>query len=182
MRVVGLDLSLTATGVAAEDGPLVLSTSLRGMERLAWLQEEVWITSSTCLTDGCSCDGYHPPDLVVLEGYAYGRLNQGHQLGELGGAVRLTLHREGVPFVDVPPACLKKYATGRGNAGKEEVLAAAIRRLSYGGHDHNEADALWLRAMAVDHYDCGGEPCLVPASHRQALQKVEWPELAAVSS
>lgn len=163
--VVGLDLSLTATGIATDHAE-VLATKLKGAERLAWVRDEVY-------------DRLHAPkaDLVVLEGYAYARANQAHQVGELGGVIRLMLHEAGVPWVEVAPAALKKYATGHGNAGKGEVLAAAIRRLGYDGHDDNEADALWLREMGLDHYAGEGRPPWVPAAHRVALDKIDWPEL-----
>jgi len=176
LRVLALDLSLTATGWAtSEMQPLtgrvcgVLETAkLRGVERLAhvrqWLQRRIEKERF---------------DVAVLEGYAYGMrrgASQQHSLGELGGVVRLTLWYQNVPFVEVPPAVLKKFACGKGNANKAEVLVAAVKRLEYTGADHNEADALWLRTMALDHYDELVEP-VVPKAHREVLAKVKWPEL-----
>lgn len=163
-RVVGLDLSLTATGIASPDGTTtVLATKLRGCERLIDLRDR---TRKAC----------ELADLVALEGYSFGSRNShAHALGELGGVVRVALHVASVRFVEVPPSSLKKYATGKGNAGKEEMLAAAIRRLGYDGHDNNEADALWLRAMALDTL---GHPVVdMPAVNRAALEKVAWPQV-----
>lgn len=161
MRVVGLDLSLTATGIAdAEGGEQVARTRLLGMARLALLRDTV--------LDHCA-----GVDLVVIEGYSFNSRQGGEHLGELGGVVRLGLWEAQVPFVEVSPASLKMYATGKGNAGKAEVLVSAVRRLNYDGSDNNCADALWLRAMALDHY---GEPVVtVPQSHRRGLEKVAWP-------
>lgn len=167
-HVVGLDLSLTATGIATEAGQSIVSCpKLRGIERCDRIAGEVlqlvsqWVNN---LNTG----------LVVIEGYSFGSRNShAHALGELGGIVRHELLRMGYRWVDVPPSSLKKYATGKGNAGKEEMLAAAIRRLGYDGHDNNEADALWLRAMALDALGC---PLVeMPAVNRGALEKVEWP-------
>ena len=45
----------------------------------------------------------------------------------------------------------------------------------YLGHDNNEADAMWLLAMACDHY--GIPQTVMPEGHRAALQKIEWPEI-----
>ena len=39
---------------------------------------------------------------------------------------------------------IKKFATGKGNAGKPAVIKAAQDKLGYIGEDDNEADALWL--------------------------------------
>lgn len=167
MNVLAFDLSLTATGVAYPDGSVDLwHIKATGTQRLAWFRDSV----SSVLTSSL--------DLIVLEGYAYGRPQQATGIGELGGVVRLCLHDRELPWVAIPPANLKQYATGRGNANKAEVLLAAVRRLGYEGHDDNEADAMWLRAMALDHY---GSPLVeLPALHRKALTKVRWPVLGTV--
>lgn len=162
-RVLALDLSLTATGVAFPDGVTVtITTKDKGVERLATIREEVL---------ACLGDGDWRPTHVAIEGPAFGRANQMHALGQLAGVVYLALHEDGFDPVIVPPSSLKKYATGKGNAAKPEVLAAAIRRLDYDGHDDNEADALWLRALVMDAL---GHPVVdVPATHRAALAKVD---------
>lgn len=168
-RILALDLSLTASGVATPDGDtLTLKTSTTGTERLFHLRSRV-----IDLIDE------HDPTLVAIEGYAFGRTNQAHQMGELGGVIRLMLHVNGQPWCLIPPASLKKYATGKGNASKADVLVAAVRRLGYEGSDDNQADALWLRAMTLDHL--GAPAVVMPAANRAGLDKVAWPttELAA---
>lgn len=162
MKILALDLSLTRTGVARCDGVRVLvpPKDLRGMERLLYLEEAILERAADA-------------ELVVLEGYSFGSRGRAVvDIGELGGVIRLALYRRGIRFVDVPPATLKRYATGKGNASKEEVLAAAIRRLGYAGHDHNESDAMWLYAMAQDRYLGVSR---VPSAHRAALDAVAWP-------
>lgn len=167
MIVVGLDLSLTATGVALTTGEsLTLKTRLIGMPRLAWLRDEILPVCRVA-------------DLVVVEGYSFNSRNGGEHLGELGGVIRLALHEAGVNYLEIAPAKLKRYACGAGNAKKDDVFAAAIRRLGYEGNSKDEADALWLRAMALDHY---GAPVVeVPAKHREALAGVAWPSLTLES-
>jgi len=49
-----------------------------------------------------------------------------------------------VTYAGVHSATLKKHATGKGNAKKPDMLAAARARLGYPGSDDNECDALWL--------------------------------------
>lgn len=169
MNILALDLSLTATGVALADGTTkTWSPKLKGAARLKWFRQQV--------DDILQNQEHGPVDVVVLEDYAYhGKFAHSHELGELGGVVRLVLHDHGVAWTAIIPSSLKKYATGKGNAKKPEMLASAIRRLGYEGHDDNEADALWLRAMALDHY--GAPVADVPAVHREALVKVVWPDL-----
>lgn len=177
MRVLGLDLSLTSTGVALPDGTTerLQPPRLVGMERLCWLRDQVLrraIGEPDPVTD-------LPPgvDVIAVEGYAMGSKRQSHSYatGELGGVVRLALWEDGYRVVDVPPATLKVFATGRGNASKDEVLAEAIRRLQYQGANNDEADALWLRALTLAAY---GVPVVdVPKTHLRALEKIEWPQL-----
>ena len=171
MNLLALDLSLTRTGWATHHsvlaGPHATGTitppkGMGGVERLIWIRKS--LTGLISLVE-----------LVVMEGYSYGvaRGNALTQLGELGGVVRVLFHELGVPWVEVPPATLKKYATGKGNAGKAEVLVAAVRRLGYEGSDDNVADAMWLRAMALDAF--GAMPSPVPKAQQEALLKIEWP-------
>lgn len=171
MNVVGLDLSLTATGVADYSGTHTIKTgALRGMRRLADIRDLI-----------VGLVAHNPTDLVVIEGYAFGRPAQAHHLGELGGVVRLALHEGGVPCVEIPPAKLKLYATGVGNANKGQMIEAASKRsgLDFGGDD-NRCDAFWLRALALDAY---GEPlCDMPAKNRTALTSVEWPALTLTTT
>lgn len=176
-RVVGLDLSLTATGIADSDGSVgTIKTKLRGCERLAWIAEQVANAIDSAADSWVG--GAWP--LVVIEDYAFSRADaHSHQVGELGGVIRLQLHEAEVPWVAVVPSSLKKYATGKGNANKAAMLQAAWQRLGYEGTDDNEADALWLRAMGLDAL---GHPLVaLPAVNRAALEKVAWPERAVVS-
>jgi len=65
---------------------------------------------------------------------------------------------------------LKVFATGKGNAGKADVLVSAVRRLGYDGADHNQADALWLRAIGMHLL---GEPIVdLPKEHLRSLAKL----------
>lgn len=184
MRIIALDLSLTETGWAAhvwhgtghygpsQAGVLKPPRShSSGMRRLDWIRAQVRMM----------CRHYDPA-IVVVEGYSFGSKGQAvYGIAELGGVVRLALHDLRTPFVVVPPASLKKYSTGRGNAKKEEVLVAAVKRLGYHGHNNNIADAMWLRQMAADHYQAEGAVPM-PKAQRAALEAVEWPTISTVES
>lgn len=169
MKVMGLDLSLASTGGANIDGtPYRLLTSSKGIHRLWWFREQIRQLA----------EAPGRPDVVIVEGYSMGTARQSshaHALGELGGVVRLALRDAEIPFVDVPPASLKKYATGKGNANKELVLVEAVKRLGYEGSSNDEADALWLRAMGLDAY--GAPVVQMPAKNREAIGAVVWPTL-----
>ena len=166
--VLGIDPSLTATGLALPDGQSQVykppKCCNRGMRRLRKIRQKIMGVVEA-----------YQPDLVVIEGYAFGaRYSHSHSLGELGGAIRLALYEAGVPYIDVPPTVLKMFATGKGNASKEKVLVEAIRRLDFEGHDNNEADALWLRAFGHTFLE---EPIVdLPQTHLRGLDKATYHE------
>lgn len=167
-RVIGLDLSLTSTGVATPADRLMtvrLANGMRGAERLATLREGILVSV--------------PPltDLVVIEGPAYSRaLGAGHhEAAGLWWQIVCNLHTAGIPYAVVPPTVLKKYATGKGNATKPDMRVALLQRYGCDVRDDNQVDAWWLRAMGLDYLGC---PVVeVPKAHRDALTKVAWPEV-----
>lgn len=167
--ILAIDPSLTSSGYATSTGVGLLEPPKdknRGMPRVNWIVTQVLTMA-------------HVAELVVIEDYSYG--SQGKailNIAELGGALRWILWRAEKPVVVIPPATLKKFATGKGNAGKDEVLAAAIRRLDYGGHSNDEADALWLYQAALHAYGLPGA-VLLPASQVEAIRYIEWPGLPA---
>ena len=119
------------------------------------------------------------PDLVVVEGYAFSRPNQAHQLGEMGGVVRLACWSTTRPTLELQPNVRAKWATGNGGAGKPEVLAAAVRELGYGGHSTDEADALWLLDIAHHGYTTTSRRTppspKIGRARAEVLEAVDWP-------
>lgn len=164
-RVLGVDLSLTSTGVAGYGWAerLVPPRGLDGLPRLRWLRDAVLALEFT-----------HQPDLVVVEGLAYSRTTG--KAAERAGLWHLVVERlDGmVPWAQVPPTARAKYATGKGNAPKDAVLAAVVRRFpDFDVTGNDQADALVLAAMGLDHL--GHPPVVMPAAHRASLNAVVWP-------
>ena len=54
-----------------------------------------------------------------------------------------------IPYQGVPVGTIKRHATGKGNAGKEAVIAA-MRSKGFNPEDDNEADALAILSWAID--------------------------------
>ncbi|MFI6228904.1 hypothetical protein ACIBCR_16495 [Micromonospora echinospora] len=161
-RVVGLDLSITATGIAWCDGTTyTVTTKATGDRRLVAIVSEV--------SRAVEGRGIH---LVVIEDLPTHAKAAGIT-GMVHGAVRAWLIDHNVPYALITPASLKKYATGKGNAGKPDMAVAAYKRLNREPADDNQVDALWLRAAGLDHL---GHPLApMPATHRAALDAVTWP-------
>jgi len=120
--------------------------------------------------------GKHSPSVVVIEGYSFGSKGAAVvNIGELGGVIRCHLWEARMPYVEIPPSCLKKYATGKGNASKDDVLQQAVMRSGHTFTDNNAADAWWLHQVALAYYE-PTSPLLVkvPAGNREVLGKVAW--------
>lgn len=171
--VVGLDLSLTGTGICHMRGDQAVTDTItppanrqRGLLRLRWLRTEL-----------LALIGH--PTLLVVEGPSYSSFGQGtHDRAGLYWLVLDALWNRGVPVAVAPPANLKQYATGKGggkHASKDAVLLAAARRFPTFTGDNNAADALWLAAMGTAHLT--GQH-VVPVAHQAALAKVTWPTVA----
>lgn len=172
MKVTGVDLSLTSTGLAViVDSSAHVAryrTTTAGADvtarhlRVLRIADEVreWCTGA---------------DLVVIEGPSYGSTTP-HQ-HDRSGLWWLAVHRvlgAGLPLAVVPPTSRARYATGKGNAPKDGVLAAVVRRypeVEVTGND--EADALVLAAMGARRL---GRPVdVVPKLHLTAMDGAVWP-------
>src|SRR6266498_163508 len=92
LRIVGLDLSLTGTGIADGDHLRTLRTGLIGPARLAALRDEILRVVLGVGTLPWTQAPAEPASLTVIEGYSYGsKGSSAYQLGELGGVIRLGL-------------------------------------------------------------------------------------------
>ena len=72
-----------------------------------------------------------------------------HAYGGFMGHLTAWCEQHNIPYQGVPVGTIKKHATGKGNAGKDAMIAAVQAR----GHapcDDNEADALALLHWALE--------------------------------
>ena len=115
----------------------------------------------------------------MLEAPSYGSATGSQH--DRSGLWWMTYHRivastVGVTVLPVAPTVRAKYATGKGNASKDAVLAAAVRRypdIDITGNDI--ADAVILMAIGCRLL---GKPIddPMPATHLAALDKIQLPE------
>lgn len=85
------------------------------------------------------------PKVIFYEAATFQPGGQGAALvfGQLVGVMMLVAKDAGVPYTGISAASVKKFATGRGNAGKPEMVGAAERRWGKRMTD-DEADARWI--------------------------------------
>jgi len=149
---LGVDPSLTGCAVAVIDnkGAFIESqrfnNKLRGVERLIFIREKVY--QFTCI---------YNIQLIGIEGYARGARNRREEAGELGGLLRVIFYECDIPWIDIAPSQLKKFATGKGNTQKDHVLLAIYKKWGIEFKTNDEADAFVaaqvVRAMDLLKHD-----------------------------
>jgi Holliday junction resolvasome RuvABC endonuclease subunit len=165
--VIGFDGSLSAAGLAIwHDGLWTFDTvhspsSMPAEQRWRVIAGRLWprITGHT---------------LVVVEGvYAGAKGRTALDLAMLHGVIRDGLHGRHVPFAVPNNRSVKLFATGGGNAAKQEMVDTARARLGIAVSDHNQADAAWAAALGLHHY---GRPlCPITTAQRAAVTATDWP-------
>ncbi len=148
MNIMGIDPSLTCLGFAysVNGEQAVVGTvrpkKLKGLDRIAFIRDQVQEMFDEAA-----------PELIAYEGYAMGRFAGGGRLadlGELGGVLKLMAFERKIPLLLVPPTCLKLFATGKGNADKDRVMAAMAKERGklFSADDEADAYALYLMGKA----------------------------------
>lgn len=161
MNIIGLDPSVSATGWADSNGHVgLIKPSTKDVGRR--LREIMDLLKPPFRA-------MKPVDLCVIEGYSMGGMRglASQRLGELGGCVRMWLFDNSIPYVEIPPLTLKKFATGNGRASKQEMIDAANENGAPDIADDNVADAWWLMTAAELYYS---DPEVYPE-----LEKYGWP-------
>ena len=146
MRIIGIDLSLTETGICClrvadrsngdgtdADLHIIKEPKLREAQRLLALRRH--------LRDIIDV---FKPDLAIVEGYAYEGIGRLAELGEWGGVIKVELEERSIPFIVVAPKRLKKFAAGNGDATKEQMIEAVEKRYGVCTDNDNLADAVGL--------------------------------------
>ena len=164
-RVVGIDPSLASSGVARVDGSLAtIKTDPKKHGdggRLLRLRRELagHIQGET--------GELRRPALVVIEDLPTHAKSAG-LTGRAQGIVRMTLAEWDLPYVAIPPATLKKFATGKGNAKKELMREAWLQFSGDDVPDDNQVDAAWLRQVGLLFL---GEPVELPDEQLAAVEQ-----------
>lgn len=150
--VVGIDPSLTGFAMTLLDNDTGLFISYlykpdkRGVLRLVNIQEWMKSTFQKWESKGFTIEAVGIEDGVVASYSAF-------VLGELAGAVKVFLYDyflgETQFPVKIPPTMVKKYATNRGNAKKNEVLLGIYKQWGIEFTDDNMADSFVIAKMTA---------------------------------
>lgn len=153
---IGIDQSLTGfalTILDVEDPKnyitWVYKSPYRGVKRLVdisrWLVKKLELVEDRYVTD------------VAMEGTVLAS-HSALVLGELAAVVKIVFwsffedwdHQDHLRVpLQIPPMTLKKYAAGKGNAKKQEMLMQMYKRYGVEFNDDNAADSYGLARMAA---------------------------------
>lgn len=123
--VCGIDQSYTSTGVVIFENSsykkhYVITTQIDRDDPLTYINRAKHIA-----TEVVAIMHHDKVDRVVIEGLGFGA--KGDQTRNLAGLQYLILSRlidMDIPVSIIAPTSLKKQATGKGNAGKDEMIEA----------------------------------------------------------
>ena len=93
-------------------------------------------------------------DVICLEGFSYGSKGQGvsTQYG-IGWIIRVGLIKSGFTYTEIAPSALKKFASGKGNTKKDELVLPIYKRWNFEHSSDNVHDAFVLARIAQALHD-----------------------------
>lgn len=88
-------------------------------------------------------------DVICIEGFSYGSRGKGisFQFG-LGHALRIEMFKQKHNYIDVAPSQVKKFATGKGNTSKDNMILPIYKKWNYENDSDNIRDAYVLAQIA----------------------------------
>ncbi len=100
------------------------------------------------LTDIKQCNA--SIDQVVFEEVRrHAGVDAAHAYGGFMGQLTAWCEHHQIPYQGIPVGTIKRHATGKGNASKDEMVAA-VRARGHSPADDNEADAIALLYLAIE--------------------------------
>jgi Holliday junction resolvasome RuvABC endonuclease subunit len=141
MIVVGIDYSLTCPCVCVSTDKTFANSSvhfltdrkavvgkfrnINGTQHNEYLSEQEryenianWVLSILNGLTNLTCEEIH----IMIEDYSFGSKGKVFHIAENCGLLKYLLYKNDYKFSTVPPTVVKKFATGKGNAKKENML------------------------------------------------------------
>ena len=146
--ILALDLG-TQTGwaLASCDGSITSGSQSFKPQRfegggMRFLRFKRWLTDIKQCNDGIG-------QVVFEEVRRHVGVDAAHAYGGFMGQLTAWCEHHQIPYQGIPVGTIKKHATGKGNASKDEMVAA-VRARGHAPADDNEADAIALLYLAID--------------------------------
>ena len=146
--VLALDLgSTTGWALRSRDGSITSGTMTFRPSRfegggMRYLRFRAWLDEIAKLGG--------PIDRIAFEEVRrHVSTDSSHVYGGLLATLTAWAEQSVIPYQGVPVGTIKRFATGKGNAGKDAIIAA-IKARGFHPTDDNEADALAILLWAID--------------------------------
>ena len=146
MIILAID-SGTKTGWAVNNGSIISGVQDFSLKRgespgMRFLKFQSWLKDMIKLTK---------PNMIIYE-RAHHRGGAPTEVGVgLTTIIQTICAEANIEHVALHSGTLKKYATGKGNASKEDMMQAA-RDLAWEFKTDDQCDALWLLDYAIENY------------------------------
>ena len=145
--ILALDLGTTTGWAMLCDGTITSGSQSFKPQRfegggMRFLKFKRW------LADMKYCGTYGIEAVYFEEVRRHAGVDAAHAYGGFLAHLTAWCEHHQIPYQGVPVGTIKKHATGKGNAGKGDMIAAAILR-GHDPEDDNEADALALLDWAI---------------------------------
>lgn len=91
-----------------------------------------------------------PDDVICIESPANNA--KGKYVGQMfaiAWGIRMSLVRRGWKYIDVAPSQVKKFASGKGNASKDDLIIPIFKKWGFEHNSDNVRDAYILAQIAV---------------------------------
>ena len=145
MRVLGLDLSYTSSGIVVlEEGKVLLDIAVKAGD-----PKQVFKTRMDILWAGIERALALNPELVAIEGAAYDKVFKAFDLGQLNGVVKYRLAAAGYHYIEIPPTSARKIVVDKGNASKEETASLIEAKFGYKNNVNDVVDAYVIAQAAT---------------------------------
>ena len=146
--ILALDLGTTAGwALRSSDGSITSGSECFKPQRfegggMRFLRFKRWLTELKAHAAGVDA-------LYFEEVRRHVSTDAAHAYGGFLGTLTAWCEHHQIPYQGVPVGTIKKHATGKGNAGKDEIIAS-VRGRGHRPTDDNEADALALLYWAIE--------------------------------
>lgn len=176
MKVVGLDISQTGTGIVVhEAGGLTYSATEgeKGKQNDTLPMRHARQKRTTAkVVQHCQY-----AELVAVEAHSFvTKSSHQHDLSGQWWDIVSELFSMGIIVVEITPQQLKGYLTGNGNASKDLMITTAVRRYpTVNIKTKDEADAMTACSMAVRHLELAPLETVWNQRMELEMSKVVWP-------
>ena len=142
MNYIGIDLSLTGTGIVVidEENKILIQELVSTNSK-----DNIEIRFSTIVDKVLLITSQYPENKICIEGLSFGSQSSSMlQLAGLHFLVRYILTKANIKYEIVPPTVLKKWVTGKGQSKKELMLLQCYKKFGEEFSDNNICDAYLL--------------------------------------